>query len=128
MTWNQARPSWTRPLVIHTGRSDDASVKSPLGVVVFQVPAERIAQVVHFEFGPIEVLLVVSAGRLVHERGYRCVVIPMTRPDGIGFAGFAEFSSAYWRTVSSKRYRVRPLLSSATVSDLSTSKVSWSKT
>jgi hypothetical protein len=51
----------------------------------------RAAQVFHFKFGPVEVLLVVSAGRLVNQRGYRCVVITVAGPDGIGFAGFAEF-------------------------------------
>ena len=64
--------------------------QSLLGVVVFQVPAERTAQVVRFEFGPVDALPIVSAGRLVQQRGDRCVVIPMAGPDGIGFAGFAE--------------------------------------
>ena len=39
-----------------------------------------------------------------------------------------SFSSAYCRTVSSSRYRVRPPAFSATTSDLSTSRVSWSRT
>jgi hypothetical protein len=66
---------------------------------VFTAPPERRAQVVDLDLGLLDKLL--SAG--ASQGRERRVVITVTRPDGIGIAGLAELSSAYWRTVSSNR-------------------------
>ena len=61
-----------------------------LDVGVFAAPGESGAQVVDLGVGLLESLLIITACRRVEQRRDRRVVVAVTRPDGIGLAGFAE--------------------------------------
>ena len=54
-------------------------------------------------------------------------MVAVAGPYGVGLTRFAELSNAYWRTVSSGRYRVAACVL-GTTSDLSTNSVTSSKT
>jgi hypothetical protein len=47
--------------------------------------------------------LVVGVCWRVEQGGHRCVVVAVMGAHVVTFAGLAEFSNAYWRTVSSNR-------------------------
>ena len=61
-----------------------------LDVRVLQAPSERPCEIVHFEFGLLDTLLMASGRRSVEQRRHRRVVIAMTAPHLVGFAGFGE--------------------------------------
>ena len=126
---SHAAPSATRPRETQRGWSDVASSKASATFAVFATPDERGSQIVDVEIGLFdEVLLRASASA-------RRVALPSRcsgRGDGARVSSASpdspSFSSAYCRTVSSSRYRVLPPAFSAMTSDLSTSRLSWSRT
>jgi hypothetical protein len=58
------------------------------GIRVFAAPRECAPQVVDLGFGPLDALLMAGARRGVAQGGH--VVVAVTRPDGVGFAGLAQ--------------------------------------
>ena len=72
--------------------------------------------------------LIIVARRDVEQGRHGRVVVAVARAQVSASPDSPSFSSAYWRTVSSSRYRVRPIVFSATISDLSMRRVSRSNT
>lgn len=80
-----------------------ARMAAPSRYRSFPAPTERGAQVVDLDLGLLEALLIITACRRVKQDRHRRVAITVPRPQGIGLTGLAEFSAAYWRTVSNSR-------------------------
>ena len=80
-----------RPRVSHSGCSDDASASACSVSEFSRLHPKALRRLSISSFGLLEALLIVAAGRRVEQGGHRRVVVAVPRPDGVGFAGLAEF-------------------------------------
>ena len=87
---NQANPSRTRPRASHSGCSDDASVNASSVSEFSRLHANAARRLSISVSACSMTLLIITACRRVEQRRQRRVVIAVTRPHGVGFAGLAE--------------------------------------